>query len=236
MPIKDAEKRREYQREWDRKNRKGKRHQVWLGIFYPDDCPGWEQDMEENGVPCLVSPLHDMDVWTEHDVKKYPDRHLVAGQFKRAHRHIVVEYPAVVDYETFVTDFAFLAKDSERLKHVKFAKSISASTLYLAHETDACRRLGKVPYDTKDVLEFCGANYLDWKARVENVHEEMKKMRRFIRENGVIEFTDFQDWCDEENDEWSRLLDLKCAWAIGNYIDRMRNRLKEQAKAQRFLE
>lgn len=34
MPYKDKEKQREAQRKWDRKNRVGKRHQVWTGIFY----------------------------------------------------------------------------------------------------------------------------------------------------------------------------------------------------------
>lgn len=230
MPYKDPEKAKAAKREWDRKNRNGKRHQVWLAIFYPEDCPGWEQELEENGVSCLVSPLHDRDVWTEHDAKKYAHRKIVAGTKKRDHRHIVAEYPATVSYEQFCTDFGFLSSDGKALHHVKYAKSISASTLYLAHETKACERLGKAKYDPTEILEFCGANYMDWKARVEDVHGQMKLMRKFIRENGVTEFTDFQDWCDEENDEWSRLLDLKCAWAIGNYIDRMRNKLMAERR------
>lgn len=40
MPYKDKEKQREAQRKWDRKNRIGKRHQVWTGIFYDPRAGG----------------------------------------------------------------------------------------------------------------------------------------------------------------------------------------------------
>lgn len=37
-------------------------------------------------------------------------------------------------------------------------------------------------------------------------------------------------WRDENNDMWSRALDLKCAWAIGNFIERRRNAIQQAAK------
>lgn len=245
-----SEERRAYKREWDRKNRNGKRHAVWLAIFYEEDCPGWEQELEELGVPCLVSPRHDQDRWTEHDAAKYSQRGIKAGMLKKPHRHLVAQYPSVVDYDTFRSDFAFLGapvkeedekkapKGSEEpqergLRHIKWGRSLSASTLYLAHETKACRDQGKHEYDPTLVLEFCGASYQEWKAASVDVHAAMIEMRSFIKENNVTEFSDFQDWCDENNDDWSRLLDIKCAWAIGNYIDRRRTKVQQLAKAAR---
>ena len=35
-------------------------------------------------------------------------------------------------------------------------------------------------------------------------HDMLRAMRKHIRENGITDFTDFQDWCDENNDCWSR--------------------------------
>ena len=61
-------------------------------------------------------------------------------------------------------------------------------------------------------------------------HDMLRAMRKHIRENGITDFTDFQDWCDENNDMWSRALDLKCSWAIGNFIERRRNAIQQAAK------
>ena len=227
MPYKDPEKAKTAKREWDRKNRNGKRHQVWLGIFYDEDCPGWEQEITELCIPALVSPVHDKDVWTEHDEKKYPDK-VKAGEPKKPHRHIIVDYGTNhgVDFETFKKDFSFLGRDGSGPARCKFAKNKAGSTAYLCHLTADCRRAKKFIYDESLVLEFCGANYRDWLAAIEDIHALMKEMRQFITDNDVREFDLFQDWCDENADEWSRALDLKCSWAIGNYIERRRNRLK----------
>lgn len=35
------------------------------------------------------------------------------------------------------------------------------------------------------------------------------------------------------DDMWSRALDLKCAWAIGNYIDRQRAKIEHAKKVER---
>lgn len=237
MPYKDPAKAKEAKRKWEEKNRKGKRHEGWLAIFYEEDCPGWEQELEELGIPCLVSPLHDRDTWTEHDEKKWGSRGVTAGTKKKPHRHLVAQYPNPVDYDTFRRDFAFLGGVSQEFErglcHVKYARTIPGSTLYLAHETAECRKLHKAPYDPTLILEFCGASYAEWKSAAVDLHACMKEMREFIREHNVTEFADFQDWCDTENDEWSRLLDLNCAWAIGNYIDRRRSKLQQQARIAR---
>lgn len=228
MPAKSetSEERRAYKREWDRKNRVGKRHQVWTGIFYEESSPDWREEIEELCVPVCVSPLHDRDVWTARDERKNPEH--IEGEVKKAHRHFLVEYPSPVDYETVKGDFAFLSGG----KLLKFVKSKSAMALYLVHAADK----GKAKYDPAEVLEFCGANWRDWCSELEDLHSLMKQMRVWLRENPEIhhwEFSDFQDWCDEENDEWSRALDLKCAWAIGNYIDRQRAKMEHRAKIER---
>lgn len=228
MPYKDPEKAREAKRKYDREKRNGKRHQVWLAIFYPEDNEFWGQELVETCIPTLVSPLHDRDTWTTLDERKNPKHK--AGTLKKPHRHIVAEYPNPVSYEDFKRDFDFLGGEGG-LHAIKFAKYKASSTLYLAHETAECRKHGKHPYNPAEVLEFCGANYLDWRLAVEDLHGQMKAMRAFIKEWNVTEFCDFQDWCDENNEEWSNLLDLKCAWAIGNYIDRRRASAQAKARA-----
>jgi len=47
-------------------------------------------------------------------------------------------------------------------------------------------------------------------------HDMLRAMRKHIRENGI---TDFQDWCDENNDCWSQALDSGLSSVIEKYID-----------------
>lgn len=55
MPYKDKEKQREAQRKWEKENRgAGKRHKVWMFIFYPDTAEvGWRDECDELGLPLL---------------------------------------------------------------------------------------------------------------------------------------------------------------------------------------
>ena len=153
MPYKDKEKQREAQRKWEKENRgAGKRHKVWMFIFYPDTAEvGWRDECDELGLPFLVSPLHDRDVWTAADERRNPDH--IEGEVKVAHYHGLVEYPQPVDYDTVKEDFAFLHTHS-----IKYAKSKASMALYLTHEKCS----DKVQYDWRDVLEFGGANWHDW--------------------------------------------------------------------------
>lgn len=49
-------------------------------------------------------------------------------------------------------------------------------------------------------------------------HDILRAMRKHIRENGITDFTDFQDWCDENNERWAEALDSGCAIAIEKFI------------------
>lgn len=226
MPAKSetSEERRAYKREWEKKNRgRGKRHRVWMFVFYPESADqDWRELADELGLPFCVSPLHDQDTWTAKDERKNPKHK--AGELKKPHYHGLADYPQPVDYETVKNDFAFLGTES-----IKYAKSKASMALYLCHVGSK----DKAAYDPAEVLEFGGANWHDWCSELENVHAMMKDMRDFIKENNVTEFDLFQDWCDANNDTWSRALDLKCAWAIGNYIDKRRNRMTQQARIER---
>lgn len=45
-------------------------------------------------------------------------------------------------------------------------------------------------------------------------HDMLRAMRKHIPD-----FTDFQDWCDENNDRWSQALDSGLSSVIEKYID-----------------
>lgn len=226
MPYKDKEKKAQ----WERENRgAGSRHRVWTGIFYDESSPDWFDEFLEIDLPVCVSPVHDRDVWTARDARKNPT--VCEGEVKKAHRHWLAEYPQPVSFAQVKDDFSFLGGSN-----IKYVKSKASMALYLCHLSAEARKAGKAQYDPEDVLEFGGANWRDWCAELNDIHATMKQMRVWIRDNWNLiggEFSDFQDWCDENNDEWSRALDLHCAWAIGNYIERRRNKIEQRRKLDR---
>lgn len=225
MPYKDPEKKKQ----WEKENRgRGVRHRVWMFVFYPDSVdPDWVEIADELGLPFCVSPLHDRDVWTKHDERKNAKHK--AGTLKKPHWHGLVEYPQPVDYATVRDDFGFLHS-----ANVKYAKSKASMALYLCH----IGTRDKAQYDPSEVQEFGGANWHDWCGELEDVHATMLQMRVWLRANVAVhhwEFSDFVDWCDTQNDEWSRALDLQCAWAIANYMDKQRAKTIYLAKVEREM-
>lgn len=45
-----------------------------------------------------------------------------------------------------------------------------------------------------------------------------RRDRSGLERDNIVDFYLFWDWCDEHNDEWSRLLDDSCCYAIGHYM------------------
>lgn len=225
MPYADKDKQREAKKKWEKENRgAGKRHKVWTMIFYDESSPHWRDYLSEIDVPVCVSPVHDKDFWTEADQAKNPDH--VAGELKAPHYHLLVEYPNPVTYQQVKEDFSFLSGNN-----LKYVKSKASMALYLCHLSVSAK--DKVQYSPDGICEFGGAHWRDWCSELEDLHATMKEMRGWIRDNWETihgEFSDFQDWCDDNNDDWSRALDLQCSWAIGNYIERRRAKLQYERK------
>lgn len=215
MAYKDKEKQKEYQRTWEKTKRKGQRHKVWTMIFYEESAPDWRDELSEVMIPCVVSPIHDQDKWTKADEKKNPEHK--EGQLKKPHYHLLVEYPNQVDYETVMSDFKFLNSFN-----CKYVKSKGAMAQYLCHLNEK----NKTHYSSDGIVEFCGADWFDWCSEVKNIHAAQKEMRMFIRENNIFDFYLFWDWCDNNNDEWSRILDGHC-YGIERYIKSLRASAKD---------
>ncbi|EBW2105830.1 hypothetical protein DAL61_25015 [Salmonella enterica subsp. enterica serovar Enteritidis] len=218
MPAKRTEAQKEAEKRYDAK-RRGERHQVWMGVFYEDSAPNWRQDIDEMGLPVAVSPVHDKDAWTKADEKKDPSHK--AGAFKKPHRHWLAEYPNPVNFETVKKDFAFLNSSN-----IKWVKSKAAMAAYLCH----LKSPDKAKYDPEGIVEFGGANWRDWCAQTDDLHGEMMAMRRHImshaQETGRADLFEFWNWCDENNDVWSRLLDTACSAAIERYMKTIRGAMK----------
>ena len=203
-----------------KKEKKGAEKATWMLIFYPDSAPAyWRDLLSRLHLKIWVSPLHDRDTWTEADEAE--DNRHKAGQPKKPHYHLVVEYPSPVDRDTFVEDFKCLNGP----QNVKYAKSKTSMLRYLTHKDDP----DKAQYELSDTTIFGGATLEECNEIGEKEREKMlKDMRRFIRDNGYIDFCKFVDYCDENKPEWSHLLDKNSTYVIERYIHSYRASCKKR--------
>lgn len=224
MPYKDPEKKKEANKraEERRKQKNGERHKVWTGIFYPDSAPSedeWRAIMSEMHMKIWVSPEHNADKWTKADQKKNPQH--VAGTVKKNHRHYVAQYETQVDLQTFLADFAFL----NGAKAVKPVKSLISMVRYLVHADDP----DKAQYNKADVITFGGAEIdLVEQLGSHERHEQLKAMRRFIREHRITDYCDFVDYCDDCESTWAQLLDDNSSYTIEKYIKSRRYKVMQE--------
>ena len=85
-----SESRKTIQKRADAK-RAGTRARAWTCLVYPDSAPDdWQDIIREQLIECLISPLHDKDVWTDTDELENPEHK--AGTPKKAHWHVVLSF------------------------------------------------------------------------------------------------------------------------------------------------
>ena len=122
-------------------------------------------------------------------------------------------------------DFGFLNGPA----NVKAVKSLSSMVRYLVHADDP----DKAQYKREDVKVFGGADpgIMDELGTHER-HEALKAMRQFIRDNGIMDFCDFVDYCDECEITWAHLLDDNSSYVIEKYIKSRRYKLQEMARRE----
>lgn len=200
-----------------------KRYRCWTLIFYPEGNPGapddWDERIAELHLKVWVSPIHDQDVWTASDERR--NNVHKEGTRKKAHYHLVVEYPVQQKMADVADDFAFL--NGTRPERVRDKNSM---VRYLIHMDDP----KKAQYERSEIRCFGGTNLdaMDELGTGE-LHQEMKAMRRCIKENNFVDFCLFYDYCDDCQEQWARLLDVCSTYAIERYIKSRRALEKQEA-------
>lgn len=82
---------------------------VWELILYPDRLrPDWRSLLESYGVTGALSPLHNMDIWSEEDTEVIEGKH-GAGELKE---------PLDDNYSDFIDMFRFVRKHTIFLSKV----------------------------------------------------------------------------------------------------------------------
>lgn len=176
-----------------------KRYRNWAFVFYPGDSApdNWLEILRDLHIAGFISPFHNLD-------------HNPDDTEKKSHRHCILMYDGVKSLDQVRADIAPL--------HCPIpipVKSLKGYARYLVHADNP----EKVQYSPDDVICLGGAEYDQYIGDSPMFrHKELIKMRQFIKDHDIYSFSQFYDYCDMHNPDWSAMLDDNSTMCISNYI------------------
>lgn len=145
----------------------------WAFVLYPESAPAdWRDQLQQTGLPAVVSPLHDKDLDP-------------TGAEKKAHYHIILVYSGP-------TAFSVVSALTARLNQPipQPLESVRGYYRYLTHKDNP----DKYQYDEKDITTINGFSIGDFveltKSEVQLI---IRKIHDLCREADILEYCDLLD-------------------------------------------
>lgn len=162
-----------------------RRTRNWGTIVYTESAPeNWKTILEEQHVPALVSPLHDMDIDAN-------------GEIKKEHYHVMLMFNGVKTAEQAHDIFTLIGGvGTEEIKSVK------AYARYLCHLDNP----DKAQYNTEDVLYFSGADYGNIIHLSTDKYSAIGEMIEFCIENDIVSYAELLLFAKNNRNDWFRVL------------------------------
>ena len=156
----------------------------WVFILYPESAPdNWREVLQQSGLQCVISPLHDKDKDA-------------TGEDKKPHWHIIACYSGPTSYNVVNA-----LCDSLNAPIPQALEQVRGYYRYLTHKDNP----EKAQYNDLDITTINGFNITDF---VELTKSEIISIKRavqtFIREVNLLEYSDLMDLLQdmEEHYEW----------------------------------
>lgn len=166
----------------------------WAFVLYPESAPSdWRDRIGMYGVPCAVSPLHDMDVDKD-------------GKPKKPHYHVILAYKHPT---TFNNVKSFVESLGQPIPIP--LQDLESYYRYLSHQDDA----DKAQYCADDVVTYCGFTPPRDK---KSTDECVVGLFAFIRDNQITDYAYLVDVLSDAH-ELDLLQYAVChAYAVISYL------------------
>ena len=166
----------------------------WAFVLYPESAPNnWREQLQDTGLQCAISPLHDRDV--------NPD-----GEPKKPHYHVILCYAGPQTYSA-------VKKLTEHLRQPipQPLEAVRGYYRYLTHEDNP----EKAQYSKLDIEHLNG---FDVRAFVELTKTEVLKIKRdliqFVQDNDILEYADLLEILLAAGDQMADWLDVATSNSI----------------------
>lgn len=178
----------------------------WALILYPESAPSnWREILQETGLQCAISPLHDKDLDP-------------TGEPKKAHYHVICCYSGPTSYNIVkgLTE-SLCSPIPQPLEQVR------GYYRYLTHKDNP----EKYQYNEADIQTVNGFSILDYNEMSRSEALRIRhEVQALIRDANILEFADLLDLLmDAENALAQYDLVTTHPYLFTSYIDSRRNRI-----------
>ena len=182
----------------------------WAFVLYPESAPeNWRELLQQTGLQCVISPLHDKDL--------DPD-----GNPKKAHHHIILVYSGP-------TSFNVVKQLTESLNQPipQALEQVRGYYRYLTHKDNP----EKAQYSEDDIETINGFNIADFVELTKTeVNAYKRKLQKLIINLDIVEYCDFMDFL-LDNEMWTEYdIGSNNTYFFEKYISSRRNKLKGAKK------
>ncbi len=173
------------------------RARSYATVVYPESAPNnWQVILADIRVPCFISPLHDMDV--------NPD-----GEIKKPHFHVLIMYDNVKEITQAQELF-------DKIGGVGCEKVVSLRgyARYLCHLDNP----EKYQYNTEDVVAYGGADYMSTIGLSTDKYKAIGEMIDYCAANNIYSYSMLLEWCRANRFDWFRVLCDNGTFVIKEYL------------------
>lgn len=174
------------------------RKRNWTFLIYPDSAPeDWERIFEEQGLPALISPLHDQDVNEADEEQKKP------------HYHVILQFRGKKTEEQ-------AQEISNLFSGVKVlpVNDMRSLARYLCHLDNP----EKHQYNPDDVKSFGGIDYIELIESAADIDATLREIMEWCLEQGCDSFYVLSNYAAKEKPSWFRVITTKRSMFLMNYL------------------
>ena len=162
-----------------------KRTRNWATVVYTESAPiEWKRILQEQCVPALVSPAHNLDVNSD-------------GEIKKEHYHVMLLFDGVKTQEQAKEVFSVIGGVG-----TEPVKSVRAYARYLCHLDSP----DKVRYRIEDVISLSGADYSTMISLASDKYSAIGEMIEFCMQNCIESYAELLLYAKGNREDWFRVL------------------------------